>query len=422
MTVIGVDWDTTNSSPTLTRIGKTGTALADKITNYTGPTTAGTAFNAYAPWGDRRRVNLWDDGTVTAAYGDRCYTDTDIANMGQCMVEIPKHLFYVDTTGVNGHKRFYIAEMSDAGTTIDLANGSAHVLSATTDIHPAFLNNGVINDYIYVGTYEGYSTGAVLQSLAGVQASIAANKNIGDERALAQATGTGYGLTTLATYALTQLAMIIEYATFQFRLTTYGILSDGIGYLTDDGSHKCASYTGHTTVLGNTSGDVPHTNEVLGVTANAMSYRGIENFYGNLSEMVDGCNIKYDAGNYIPYTSNDRATFTSATFTGEYVSTGIATLKTTEGYISNVDLTSAVTQDGVTDNWFFLPLAGSAGGNGETYIPYYWATDYLTDSTQLFMGGDWGFSPYLRGPFTTRLHAYNSGFQACMGRLLYTQS
>ena len=58
--------------------------------------TAGTAFNTVAPWSGISRCNLWSNGTVTANYGDRCYTDTAVANMGNVMVKVPAFYQYID--------------------------------------------------------------------------------------------------------------------------------------------------------------------------------------------------------------------------------------------------------------------------------------------------------------------------------------
>ena len=57
-------------------------------------------FSAVSPWNGIGRCNVWDDGTVTATHGARCYTDTDVTNMGQAMVSVPPFYSYVDTTKI----------------------------------------------------------------------------------------------------------------------------------------------------------------------------------------------------------------------------------------------------------------------------------------------------------------------------------
>ena len=84
MAAYGVQWISNTSTPTLTRKG-------DNI-----GMTAGTAFNTVAPWSGISRCNLWSNGTVTANYGDRCYTDTAVANMGNVMVKVPAFYQYID--------------------------------------------------------------------------------------------------------------------------------------------------------------------------------------------------------------------------------------------------------------------------------------------------------------------------------------
>ena len=49
-----------------------------------------------------------------------------------------------------------------------------------------------------------------------------------------------------------------------------------------------------------------------------MSYRGIEDFYANDWEFIDGININ----NYQAYVNNNPATFASDVFTGDYVAKG----------------------------------------------------------------------------------------------------
>jgi hypothetical protein len=76
------------------------------------------------------------------------------------------------------------------------------------------------------------------------------------------------------------------------------------------GSWIADSYIGQ---CGKSNGDGNGTNSVAGNSNNAyMTYKGIENFYGNVWKWVDGFNI--NGG--IPYVSNDDTDFADDTATG----------------------------------------------------------------------------------------------------------
>ena len=138
-----------------------------------------------------------------------------------------------------------------------------------------------------------------------------------------------------------------------FYLLEYGGFNSqgliGNGY-TDAGAIR---NTGSSTSNGNTS---------YGTTANAttvMSYRGIENIYGNAEHMLDGLNIK---ANYDPWIADHG--FVSDTFAAPY-SNGATPLLGTTGWPS--DIKTSTTYD-----YGFLPSAGSGGyGYGDLYDAYY---------------------------------------------------
>src|SRR5450759_4560237 len=139
MTVYGVKWHSDATSPTL-----------DRLESNVG-LTAGSSFNTLSPW-TMRRCNLWEDGTPTAYYGDRCYTDTDVTNMGQCMVQIPKFWYAVDASLAN-HVAFYISNTATPSPAIRNLNNDADLTFA---VHPAFTVDSVDKPYAYIGAYEAY--------------------------------------------------------------------------------------------------------------------------------------------------------------------------------------------------------------------------------------------------------------------------
>jgi hypothetical protein len=168
------------------------------------------------------------------------------------------------------------------------------------------------------------STGK-LQSISGQQPSTTlgdnavTNARIGDFRTYAQNRNTGWQIQTyFATHAL-QVLYLIEYADFDSQSTI------GRGYVDAAfGSANESITTGRTIFLGNESGREAGTD---GLTA--ISYRGVENFWGNIWKWVDGLNIE---GNNKAYTANE--SFASNTFTSPYTLKG--TLASANGFVSNV--------------------------------------------------------------------------------------
>ena len=106
--------------------------------------------------------------------------------------------------------------------------------------------------------------------------------------------------------------------------------------------------TGGSTSIGNASS--PSTNDDTW-----MSYRGIENFYADIFEWIDGINFS----ERLVYTSNTQSTFASDVFSGAYTSTGV-TLPSS-GYIKDMSFSIKG----------FIPT-NSTGGSDSTYV-----TDYV---------------------------------------------
>ena len=100
-----------------------------------------------------------------------------------------------------------------------------------------------------------------------------------------------------------------------------------------------------------------------------MSYRGIENFYADCWEWIDGINIS----ERVVYINNKASTFADDMYTGDYVSTGVTLPAASGVYISNF----------ANSGKGFLPSA--VVGSSTTYV-----TDGLwtvTGSMSLLFGG-----------------------------------
>ena len=413
MTAYGALWPTNNTSPVLTRLGAASgwAAGAGAVTN----------FSAVAPWSGITRCNVWDDGTKTASHGDRCYTDTDVTNMGQAMVKIPPFYSYVDTTkiadGTTPRVAWWISDT--LGDVITNQDATTHTIVAG-DMDPAFMCNGVAKSKLYIGAYHAYNNGGVLESVAGVQPSTTypdfgttTSTALTNMRAYAQArgvganTGLGWNYMTMQAWSALQLLYLVEYANFDAQ----AVISEGISNLAvGSGNQSCN--TGHTSIygtdLGNTSGNVAFTAETQATTTYAMSYRGVENAYGNLSTVLEGCNVNSSA---LVYYANH--TFADDTYSGTYTSSGI-TPPATYGSIESFYLTGAIT-------WPFIcgTAITGAGGMTEYVCDGFNAGDISSVAAKLGVGGYWagiinglgGFvSPNQNGMFAQNFINEPAGF------------
>ena len=79
------------------------------------------------------------------------------------------------------------------------------------------------------------------------------------------------------------MLMLIEYATFNMQ----SVIGNGAVSKTDDGKTSMTENTGATITLGNASGSVVNANGIQ-----IVSYRGEENFWGNIWWWIDGITMQ----------------------------------------------------------------------------------------------------------------------------------
>lgn len=386
--------------------------------------TAGADFDKFKVY-NLKRCNVSDDGTVTAYYGDPDFKE-DGSN-GQVMVEIPK-VYYkmtptkLDTNTVGYHIRsanYYVSNIQSHGF----------------KLHPAFIRpDKSERDFVYVGAYDGslYDVSASaylledeqvadftsdkLSSIADARpvSGITQNLTRANSDKLATNRGAGWNCETIQITSLIQLLFIIEYAGFN----TQTLLGDGVIGISDNSSYNCASYTGSTSSLGNTSGKASLTKGYNGTNytaANqvAVSYRGIENPWGNIWKFITGMNI-YGNGSQqggVPYICNN-TTFTEETTSG-YTSAGFS-VTASNGYISafgygNADYdwlfisseTSGDSTKPVGDytyitsnlNGYRVARLGSSWYNGSNAGGFCWSLDYGSSSRARGIGARLCFNP-----------------------------
>jgi beta-glucanase (GH16 family)/ribosomal protein L31E len=363
-------------------------------------------FDSISPWKDLRRCMLNDDGTVnyyidpanptligevvnTAVYttgGNALYDGSH----GQVMVEIPKFWYKADNVGAK--YRWYVGSTNISGY----------------KVHPAFVREGVEIDKVYFSAFEGFFNAVTnkMESRADVVPST--NNGVSDGglspinaygpvtdtivgdirncRVHARARGTNWEMQDFLTSSALQLLFLIEYASFdsQTQIGT-GI----IGKIS--GANNNANKTGATIFLGNASGRQVGTENLCSV-----SYRGVENLWGNIWTYVDGLNL-FD---YRAYAS-DRA-FESNKFNAPYADIGLVS-SAGGTFIKDIvfspdnDFSFLPGEGGgsssshLHDNWFIAngariaKLGGSWYGSGNAGI-FYWILDFMSDFAERNQG------------------------------------
>ena len=317
---------------------------------------------------------------------------------GQVMVEIPAFYFRytVRYYGISAVHRWEVSGVPLDGFTL----------------HPAFIKAGVEVPYRYYGAYEGsmyddsesamcavasiassiYVAGDKLCSVSGQYPKT--NETRAEFRAMAEARGAGWHLEDFYLRSAVQLLYLIEYADFDSEaMIGNGRVSltngDWVASEIHDGTNygyigKCGLSNGD----GNASAaDSTATDLTAGESPAYMSYRGIENWWGNIWKFVDGINIR----NFDPlagtayasyaYATNDYEDFADDTDTGYTLLT--AGLAQADGYARQI----CPIQDG------FLP-ASVAGGASNTGLADYCYTYFDNDPNVGWRVALWGGCAY----------------------------
>lgn len=330
----------------------------------------GADFNKFTMYGGRRRCNVLDDGTITAYYGDEGYTE-DGSN-GQVMVYQPA--FYYKVVPLKLEKN------SDSGIGYHLRKANYYVSAKPKTgfkLHPAFYDeNGNAIDYILFSADEGsmydvsakhyvndnvdefitYEDGDLLCSVAGKKPISGLRKGIGTKTNLelmAQNRGEGWHLETIKATSANQLLMMVELGI----MSTQEGIGQGVVSITGNTAYNCSSLTGSTADLGNGSGQATSTVNEIGGTQIAytesgklaVSYRGMENPWGNISKHIQGVNIWGDGSmcGGQPYIADD-FNFSESKNTDNYKPVGF-TLPNANGYIKAMGYGSE------KYDWLFMP-------------------------------------------------------------------
>ena len=215
---------------------------------------------------------LFKDGAVVGYLQRNDYTkfengtaaDITSGDAGDVMVEIPKMAYYMEKSGDIITCKVLIGEVD------------AKTVDTRYSYIPFSRGTEGDRDKIYIGAYLGYTVSTKLRSLSGKTPT--ATQTIGTFRTQAQANGTGYQQLPFYQLTLLQILYIMKYGSLNSQTAL------GRGYV--DGN-SVAINTGGTNTKGFCYGET--TGKLQ------MKMFGIEDFWGNLNQWVDGlfCNASW---------------------------------------------------------------------------------------------------------------------------------
>lgn len=364
--------------------------------------TGGSDFDQFPMFGGRKRCNVANDGTINAWYGDSTYKE-DGSN-GQVMVYQPAFWYLVapveydkQSTGIGYHLRkanYYVSGKARAGFRL----------------HPAFYDaNGNEVDHIFFSAFEGsvYDVSAkayikddaqvcdantdLFCSIAGVKPASGYNQNLTrtSVEQMAQNRGAGWHGDLIKAESANQLLMLIEYAGNLQTLIEKGITDFPWTGLADDNNSSYAVNTGGTSALGNATGHADSsTQQINGQTftntvngKRSVSYRGMENPWGDLWKFVYGVNIwgngKMNGGQ--PYICKNFS-FSESKNSDNYEAAGFC-VTDKPGYISAMGYSTSC-------DWLFL----ASECKGDSALPigdYTYITENLNGYRIALLGGRW---------------------------------
>lgn len=342
------------------------------------------------PWEDMRRCVLNSNGTVnyyldpmnSQLKADGVTPSVLDGTDGNVMVEIPKFYYKYDRVGSVNTWRLRTLPFGGAS------------------VHPAFVKAGVEVAYRYVGAYDAcylddtdsvYKSGLnlddmtsnldlsndVLASVSGVYPLVGITRDEG--RTLAENNGTGWHQLDFALWSAIQMLFLAEYGSFNSQ-DKLGVGCTNETYVSSssvqsDSPHVRSGLSNGLFASGSSDGSQPTSGGGTLLLANGvdklllvdgssfvalslsayMSYRGIENIFGNCWSWLDGININQGTAGKVHYT-NDYEDFADNTTTNY---TEIATaLPTTSGF--QADILSGV-------GFGFLSSSNS-GGSSSTFL------------------------------------------------------
>ena len=386
----------TNQSVYLANI--TSVSMTTDFVNKTTTLPSASDIAACTIYQNITRCNVADDGTILAYPGDSSYKE-DGSN-GQVMVKIPK-FYYKLNPGSATHGG-------------NITNGTWSVADGQVDntyaLHPAFINaSGNEVDYILIGAFENtfqngssytatYNASYKMSSIGGNTIKPGNTFTRANGRTTAAARGTGWYQIAFTQIQAVQMLFAVEngfnsqYSIGQGYTYSSNSASINVGQTPSTGNY------GDTTTGGSGKGDTK-----------PVSWRGIENLWGNVWSWIDGC---VGQSGYMYYT-------TGYTYSDSYSASGYVQMPWRLGGISSSG-GAYTTNFGYDSNnpWLIVPSASTSTEDASGIIGDRVYTS--TDSNRMcLLGGSWNYGS-IAGLFCFYLYYGSSTAGSVIGsRLMF---
>lgn len=348
--IYGISRDTKATSPAWAR---TEMAVGMTATASIGTSAGESDFDNCMPWKGIVRETL---------------------STGDVMVKIPKFWFRRYREGDIEHIK--IADKATEGFTL----------------HPLFNHGGKESECAYVGAYKTSSNNKSVS-----KASPTVEKTRAAMRSDAKNKGSGWSLIDIAAQSAIQMLILVEFATNNVQTAI------GRGYC-DKTSNGARINTGSCDAVANLTGRPTGTDGLVDVV-----WRGIEGFWGNIWEWVDGLN--YNEGKY--YVCNDQSKYADDTATNYTQLSFTGATNWSSSYITQEGL------DTGNNAHVMMPTAAGSGSESTYQCDGCWSS---TGWRVFRRGGDW-VDGSIDGLFAADLNSASSGSHAHSGsRLLYIPS
>lgn len=372
--------------------------------------TMGTDFNAYPMYGGRKRCIVDNNGAIICFEGENQFETMINANASEYSVMIYQPKFY--------YQRVPLAtENSSVGKII---KRDSFVISAIAQngfkLHPLFKDvNGEELDYVLLSAFEGGLCNATGETsnlnitsnnISSILLTSQYNSKpvtgsqgltLANAEAIATNRGTGWHIMNMAAESANQMLESIEFGTMNGQQA----LGKGICDIESSGNKNQSALTGATYSLGSASGSAAETEyEVDGsrftLTGDgkvSISYRGLENPWGNTWNMLGGIliNGSISTKGGIPYICSDF--FYSYTSPSSNYHSVEFTLPNNNGWIS------ALGYGNKDYDWVLMPAASDSSANSVLPIgDNGWFDANMSGNRAVVIGGSWGFGES-DGPF-----------------------
>ena len=351
------------------------------------------SLQKYPMYSKRVRCNVNNAGQITAIYGNNNYKD-DGTN-GDVMVLQPKFYYQRIPIKTDNNIKGKIVRKETICICAEARPGFK--------LHPAFIDAaGNELEYILLPAYESCyydaSAGTLIKNDSGTidfnadylfscsdsKPVSGANNALTLENAekLAINKGNGWHITDIATESANQMLALIEFGT----LNSQAALESGLTNLPNTEGINCASQTGSTASLGNNTGNAAETINITNGFTNtyntvgrrAISYRGMENPWGNIWRIVNGIKVIGNGS-----TGGGEPHIYSTRFDSSTVESIGFTLPGTHSWVSALGYSEP------KYDWILMPAEASNANSSLPVGDNFWVTANMSGTTVVLLGGPW---------------------------------